>query len=116
MYDQLYTKKRKVNITERRRRNGDWMALNSDWMVTEMYLPFSPLNGDWMVTEWRLSVFMEWSALGWVTATRYIIGAVGFWGLVAETQDETPPFHENWNSATIQSTEGEIWSCAVKRI
>ena len=29
------------------RRNGDWMALNGHWMVTEMYLPFSRLNGDW---------------------------------------------------------------------
>ena len=55
----IYGKKRKVNITERRR-NGDWMALNSHWMVTEMYLPFSRLNSDWKVTEWRLSVFMEW--------------------------------------------------------
>ena len=48
-----------MNITERRR-NGDWMALNGDWMVTEMYPPFSRLNGDWKLTEWRLSVFTEW--------------------------------------------------------
>ena len=52
-YKISYKKKRKVNITERRR-NGDWMALNGDRMVTEMYLPFSRLNGDWKVTEWRL--------------------------------------------------------------
>ena len=52
-------KKRKVNITERRR-NGDWMTLNGNWMVIEMYLPLCRLNGDWEVTEWRLSVFTEW--------------------------------------------------------
>ena len=51
--------KKKVTIIERRR-NGDWIALNGHWMVTEMYLPFSRLNGDWKVTEWRLSVFTEW--------------------------------------------------------
>ena len=39
-----YETNRKVNITERWR-NGDWMALNGDWMVNEMYLPFSRLNG-----------------------------------------------------------------------
>ena len=43
-------KKGKVNITDSRR-NGDWMALDGDCMVTEMYLPFSRLNGDWKVTE-----------------------------------------------------------------
>ena len=32
-------KKRKANITERRR--------NGDWMLTEKYLPFSLLNSDW---------------------------------------------------------------------
>ena len=40
-------KKRKANITERRR-NGDWIALNGHWMVTEMYLPFSRMNGGYM--------------------------------------------------------------------
>ena len=40
-----HEKKRKVNITERRQ-NDTWMTLNGDWMVTEMYLPFSRLNYD----------------------------------------------------------------------
>ena len=63
-------KKRKLNITERRR-NGDWMTLNGHWMVTEMYLPFSRLIGHWMMTEWRLSVFTEWwHFVLWVVITR----------------------------------------------
>ena len=42
-----------MNFTETQR-NADWMALNDDWMVTEMYLPFGQLNHDWKVTEMYL--------------------------------------------------------------
>ena len=43
-----YGGKRKVYITERRR-NVDWMTLNGDWMVTEMYCN-SVVTGDWKFT------------------------------------------------------------------
>ena len=40
-------KKRKVNITERRR-NGDWMALNGHWNVPAIQSTEWWLKGDWM--------------------------------------------------------------------
>ena len=40
-------KKRKMNITERRR-NGDWMALNGHWNVPAIQSTEWCLKGDWM--------------------------------------------------------------------
>lgn len=53
--------KEKMNITERWQ-NGDWMALNEDWINFDfdIYMSFSQLNFDWKITERRLSVLTEW--------------------------------------------------------
>ena len=65
-------KKRRANITERRR--------NGDWMVTEWSLTCTCHSVDWMVTERRLSVFTEWWHLVlWVIINMYITHSILRW-------------------------------------